>query len=262
MNSIYHDLRKSNPESARILTRNVLKENNGNVSKTARILGISRVTVRRARDKDLNDLSRKPKHVRKKIDYFLESLIVEESKNTGYRYRLLSFYLKNKYSINISENTIKKVLKRNNMKKKKVRTLNKNRRPLYDYEHLSPFSHFQIDTKHILDETALPESVYKHIEKYGLPKYEWNAIDVKTRMRFTAYSHTLSASFGFAFILLVVLWCRLHNVRDKINIRLDNGSEFASSSKRKLDEYNDFFSSLNAKAKTHIAWRKASASYS
>jgi len=46
MNSIYHDLRKSNPESARILARNVLKENNGNVSKTARILGISRVTVK------------------------------------------------------------------------------------------------------------------------------------------------------------------------------------------------------------------------
>ncbi len=38
-------------------------------------------------------------------------------------------------------------------------------------------------------------------------------------------------------------------MKDKINIRLDNGSEFASSSKRKLDEYNDFFSKLNAELK-------------
>jgi len=53
----------------------------------------------------------------------------------------------------------------------------------------------------------------------------------------------------------------LHNVRDKINIRLDNGSEFVSSSKRKLEEYNDFFSKLNAKAKTDTTRCKAYASY-
>ncbi|AEA34407.1 IS481 family transposase [Hippea maritima] len=249
MDSIYHTLRKSNPASARILVRKVLEKNNGNVSKTARILGISRATVRRARDGELNDLSRRPKNIRKKIGCSLEKLIVEEAKSTGYRYRLLSYYLKNKYSIEISENTIKKVLKRNRVRKKKIRTLNKNRRHLYDYEHLTPFSHLQIDTKHILDETSLPKSVYRHIEKYDLPKYEWNAIDVKTRMRFAAYSHTLSASFGFAFILFVVLWLKLHNVRGKINIRLDNGSEFASSSRRKLDEYNEFFSKLNVELK-------------
>ncbi|AEA34543.1 helix-turn-helix Fis-type [Hippea maritima DSM 10411] len=77
MDSIYHTLRKSNPASARILVRKVLEKNNGNVSKTARILGISRATVRRARDGELNDLSRRPKNIRKKIDCSLEKLIVD-----------------------------------------------------------------------------------------------------------------------------------------------------------------------------------------
>ena len=181
-----------------MLVRDVLKNNNGNVSKTAKILGISRVTVRRARDGELHDLSKKPKRTRR-MDCKLENLIIEEAKRTSYRYRLLIRYIAMKYSISISENTIKKVLNRNRLKPKRIRTKNKNRRHLYDYKHLSPFSQLQIDTKHILDETSLPKDVYEHMKKYSLPRYEWNAIDVKTRMRFTAYSHTLSASFGFAF---------------------------------------------------------------
>ena len=47
---VYHELRKVSPEKARMLVRNILEKNNSNVSKTARILGISHHTVRRARD--------------------------------------------------------------------------------------------------------------------------------------------------------------------------------------------------------------------
>ena len=47
MGKVYHDLRKTSPEAARLLVRKVLEQNGGNVSKTARILGISRKTVRR-----------------------------------------------------------------------------------------------------------------------------------------------------------------------------------------------------------------------
>ena len=46
---IYHELRKIEPSKARELVRAVLERQNGNVSKTARILGISRQTVRRAK---------------------------------------------------------------------------------------------------------------------------------------------------------------------------------------------------------------------
>ena len=246
MNNIYHTLRKNNPESARLLVREVLKKNNYNVSKTARILSISRQTVRRARDGTLADLSRRPKLSPNKTPEKLENLILEEAKRTHYGYRLLSKYIYKKYGIEISENTVKAILKRNQVKPKRIRSVNANRRRLYDYEHLAPFTHFQVDTKHILDKSALPKSVYDHIVKYNLPTYEWNAIDVKTRTRFTAYSHTLSATYGMAFLMLVTLWCRVHNVKDKISIRVDNGAEFCMGSKRKLKEYNELFSLFDA----------------
>ena len=42
MINIYHEIRKIEPSKARKLIRDVLESNNGNVSKTARILNISR----------------------------------------------------------------------------------------------------------------------------------------------------------------------------------------------------------------------------
>ena len=52
-------LRKIEAFKARELVRTVLAKNSGNVSKTARILEISRNTVRRAREGSLKDLSRR-----------------------------------------------------------------------------------------------------------------------------------------------------------------------------------------------------------
>ena len=63
-----------------------------------------------------------------------------------------------------------KVLQRNSVKKKKIRAKAKTVRHLYDYEHLSPFREFQLDTKHILDQKALPEDVYTHILNKKFPK--------------------------------------------------------------------------------------------
>jgi DNA-binding NtrC family response regulator len=70
MNSIYHNLRKIKSDvAARLLIREVLAKNNGNVTKTASILGISRHTVRRARDGRLEDCSRAPKRVNRKYSW-------------------------------------------------------------------------------------------------------------------------------------------------------------------------------------------------
>lgn len=61
MSILYHELREIETSKARELVRKVLAKNNGNVSETARILGISRNTVRRARDGSLEDLSTQSK---------------------------------------------------------------------------------------------------------------------------------------------------------------------------------------------------------
>ena len=235
---VYHELRKVSPEKARMLVRKVLEQNDGNVSKTARILGISRHTVRRARDGSLHDLPRAPKHIPHKTSSDLENLIVQEAKRTGFRYVRLSKYLFKQYGIEISQNTVRAILKRNKVKPKKVRTKNKTTRHLYNYEELEAFEEIQIDTKYLHDSNSLPEDVYKNMKKRKLPLYEWNAIDAKTRMRFTAYSWELNSTYGLLFVLMVVMWLRLHNKQGKIRIRVDNGSEFFSGSEKKKKEWN------------------------
>lgn len=242
----YHEIRALLPEKAREVIRKVLVQNRGNVSSTAKILGIERRTIRRARDGTLKDGSRRPHHSPEKIETFLEDLIVKEGNATGYRYRRLSGFLYDKYGLDVSEETVKAVLRRNKVERKKVRTANKRRRPLYDYEALAPFAEMQLDTKHILDLDALPEEVYRHILRYKLPLYEWNIIDAATRIRFTAYSYELSATFGWLFMFIVINWLRVHGVRHSIQIQADNGSEFCSGSKQKEEELNRLLATMGA----------------
>lgn len=242
----YHEIRNLSPEKAREVVRKVLNQNNGNVSKTARILNIQPKTVRRARDGTLKDESRRPHHSPRRIETYLEDLIIKEGKETGYRYRRLSGFVYDKYGLNISEETVKAVLRRNKVPRKKVRTANKRQRHLYDYEALAPFAEMQIDTKHILDLDALPEEIYRHIIRHKLPLYEWNIIDAATRIRFTAYSYNLSATFGWMFMFIIINWLRMHGVRRSIHIQGDNGAEFCSGSKRKEEDLNEILTTMNA----------------
>jgi hypothetical protein len=242
----YHELAAVSKENARQLVRKVLDKNRGNVSATARILETSRQTVRRARDGELVDYSRRPHHSPRRISGHMEQLIAFEGKRTGYGAQRLAGFMFQKYGHRLNMYTVKKVLRRNQVRKKKVRTKNKRVRHLYDYEHLSPFREFQLDTKHILDQDALPEDVYNHIRDKNLPRYEWNIIDVSTRARFTAYSHNLDSVYGFTFICLVLLWLRGHNVRGDIRIQVDNGMEFCGCSSTKLAEWNSLLALLGA----------------
>lgn len=234
----YRELRRISPEKAREIVRKTLEKQKGNVSATARVLAISRNTVRRARDGPLEDLSRRPHSSPRKTSSYLEELIVEEAKRTGFRYRRLSSYLLKKYGLSISENTVKAILRKNGIGKERKRKKG-NYRHLYDYEALIPLTNFQEDTKYLLDRKSLPEEVYQHMIRWNLPKFEWNMIDIATRTRFTAYSYELASVYGFIFTVAVVLWLRAHGVREEIRIRLDNGSEFCGGSERKLKEWNE-----------------------
>ena len=242
----YQEIREIAPEKAREIVRKVLKQQKGNVSATARILEVERKTVRRSRDGPLSDQSRRPHNSPNKIETGMEQLIINEGKNTGYRHRRLTNFLYDKYGLILSEDTVKAVLRRNKVEKKRIRTVNKRRRPLYDYEHLLPFAEMQLDTKHVLDMDALPEEVYRHILKYNLPRYEYNIIDAATRIRFTAYSHELSAAYGWLFIVIVLNWLRMHGINHHIHIQADNGAEFCSGSKKKEIVLNEFIAPMDA----------------
>lgn len=109
----YHELREISPQKARGLVRKVLVKQGGDVSKTARILNVSRPTVRRARDGKLEDKSRRPLHSPTKTASHFEELIVREAKRTGFRYRRLAGYLRKKLSLRFPEDTVKALLRSN-----------------------------------------------------------------------------------------------------------------------------------------------------
>jgi putative transposase len=156
------------------MVRKVLVRNHGNVSEAARVLGISRQTVRRARDGGLDDLSRRPHRSPRKTSDAFEGLVVAEGKRTGFRYRRLSSYLQRKYGLVFSEDTVRAILRRNQVKRHTRRAATGHVRHLYDYEALIPFRELQLDTKHLLDKGALAPEVYAHMNQYGLPRYEWH----------------------------------------------------------------------------------------
>jgi putative transposase len=87
----------------------------------------------------LSDYSRRPIHSPTRIEPRFERLILFEGKRTGYRVQRLSSVLFQRYGREFSMYTVKKVLLRNNIKKKRIRTKAHTVRHLYDYEHLSPF---------------------------------------------------------------------------------------------------------------------------
>lgn len=137
---------------------------------------------------------------------------------------------------------IKGVYKRQSLVVKKVRTMNGERRPLYDYASLAAFQYLHYDTKHITDQHALPKAIYqKFLLNPDLPIYQWTIIDAKTRTRFLAYSHHLSSYFGQRFLLLTICWLRSHTIDIHINVLFDGGAEFCSASKNKLGAWQSFF---------------------
>lgn len=138
---------------------------------------------------------------------------------------------------------------KNKLRAKKVRTKNKNVRPLYDYSALACFERLHYDTKDILDAKALPTEIYAKFDLTpGLPVIEWNIMDVKSRFRFIAYSHARTSEFGLHFLLFVIQYIRAHTLNPgmKIIAGTDNGSEFFSGSERKRGEWNRMLAVLNA----------------
>lgn len=149
-------------------------------------------------------------------------------------------------SLSISK--LRGIYKRNGLTTEKIRSSNGERRHLYDYSALGCFERLHYDVKHIRDKHALPKNIYELFSQKEIPKFEWNIIDAKSRFRFMAYSYNLNSSFGFWYLLFVILFLRRRLIAYDAPIITgeDNGVEFCSGSKRKEDSWNRVLSLLNS----------------
>ncbi|MDN5293410.1 MAG: hypothetical protein PWQ31_715, partial [Eubacteriales bacterium] len=64
---------------------------------------------------------------------------------------------------------------------------------------------------------------YAAILRNKLPKYQFTAIDVKTRIRFIAYASELTFKNGLTFLLFLAHWLRAFGVKNRPFLQTDNG---------------------------------------
>jgi len=123
---------------------------------------------------------------------------------------------------------IKGVYKRLKLKGKRIRTVNGERRALYNYAEIGAFEQLQYDTKEILDQHALPKEIYQKFKsrRLNLPKYQWTLVDAKTKNKIFGLVIYLNFNYGLKFLQTVILWLRAHNIQNTINARMDGGAEF------------------------------------
>jgi transposase len=116
----YQELRSISPQAARQATLQILKANKGKVAQTARMLNTTRSTVYKAMAKrqagDLDDASRSPGLVHNKTPDEIEQKIVALKKKTNYGPLRLKDELWEVYQIELSEHTIRNIVRRNKKK--------------------------------------------------------------------------------------------------------------------------------------------------
>jgi transposase len=201
------------------------------LSETARRWHTSRQVVRKWLTRfqaqglsGLSDRSRRPNHSPRQTAFHIEEQVLEAQKKTEYGRRRLALYLRD-HGLCLSPHTIRHILRRRCPSQKR-----KPRRPLYPalwaWDQQEPFSLIQTDVKYILDKHALGTQRTTHLLRHRLPRYQWTACDARTRLRFLAYSHRLNRTNGMAFMILVLMWLRAHDVQTKVTLQTDWGQEF------------------------------------
>jgi len=143
---------------------------------------------------------------------------------------------------------IRGILKRRALKTEQVRSVTGQKRHLYDYENLRCFEKLHYDVKYIQDSHALPSQAYRALSGPGVPRYEWNILDAKSRFRFMAFSYRRPRLFGFVFLLFVILYLRLTLVSLVTDILcgVDRGMEFCGGLKQKERQWNRILLLLHA----------------
>ncbi len=238
-------------------------QNTGSIKKTAYLWGTSRNVVRKwikrwegKGEGGLLDLSRKPKNSPRKIAKKIEEKVIKIREETNYGKRRICYFLWKDEKIKLSESTVGKILRRNNLTKDK-----KKRKVFYPgvwvYDQDKPFCLAQVDTKDIYDKGTLGTKIFTHLWRNRLPRYQWTFLEGKTRLRFLCYSYRIHQTNGLAFVILVMNWIRAFGIKEEILWQEDWGQEFGGDNPEKLEKLdNIYYRPLGARLKRCPKGRK------
>ncbi len=238
----YQKLKKQYGEIvARELLLECYEQTGRNQSETARRMQCNRRTIILALTKqeqgDLKDMLHRPHSQPNQTRPEIEANVLKWRQKTKRGKKRLHKILLDEEKLSVPISTIGKILKRAKVpirdKKRKHRQKNP---PAYDFSSLLPFQKFQYDTKDYLDKQAIKQGLYEHVVKYGLPQYQWTMIDVKSRMRFLAWSYELTRNNGMAFELMVRAWLAAHGLaQSEIEVQSDGGGEVGAMRRQSFE---------------------------
>ena len=172
----------------------------------------------------------------------LMDLVVKKRVSTGFGKTRLRWLIASTDNILIPESSIGKILKRNNLTRKKKRVRREYHRVKYQWDKILPFEEAEMDTKEIPDKGTLPKELYDHVtHSKFIPQYQWTFQEPVTRIRFLSWSYSPSWQCGQIFGKIVICWLRLFGFNNIINLWSDGGSEFSASSHGAFERTKKFF---------------------
>jgi transposase len=180
----------------------------------------------------ISDQSRKPVHSPNRTNESIQQKVLELKQKTNWGRKRLS------KALGINQWTIRNVLRQNKVKKNC-----KQRKVFYPahwaWEVKLPFSLAQVDTKHILDKSAIGTYNYTHFSRLHLPPYQWTFLDAISRFRFLAFSYELTQANGLLFVAAVMSWLRSWSIVNQVHWQEDWGQEFGGDDFNKLNLINE-----------------------
>jgi transposase len=235
----FQEFFKANPDKAR---QKIVELYNrlGTIKATALVLGCSKNTVkkwirRQQATQKLQEASRRPIHSPRKTPAWLEDKVITLRRRTNLGRRRIARQLLIETGHQLSHDTIREILSRNDLSKpQRLRGRFKGVR-FFRRQHVEPLTFWQIDVKDVRDGDTLPKDVYDHLLDKGLPRYQWTAIDVRTRTKFLSYSHKLRHRYGLRFWAFLTNWLRAHGMDQRLFYQTDWGSEFGGTQLWKLE---------------------------
>lgn len=230
----------------------IVKAKQTSISEAARFYGTTRKTVRRILRvyeaeglSGLSDKKRAPKHIPHKMKREDELRIVElRKKHPSWGARRF----KDRYQVAGSYMAIQRVIRQNNLVKRKRKRWRKRKDLSELKKKLNFFEKSQIDTKDLSD-------IYQYwplMKRLGLPRYEYTLRELATGATFFAYADENNSTYGGLFAKYVIEHLKNYGISTiGISWQTDNGVEFIGSVKKKINRLSAFEKELSVNQIEH-----------